>query len=111
MEKQETFLLTGEKDSITSVASEIIRVGQNNPQVFERKNLDGEAATWIVVTTLTVQALPHILTFIKDMARSNKITKIKIGDFEVENPTQEIIEQAIKLNKQKLNDTENEPTK
>jgi hypothetical protein len=62
-------------------------------RVAERRNLDGSEATWIVVATLALQALPQILTFIS----TRRTTKIKVGNIEIENPTQEDLERLRKF--------------
>lgn len=65
-------------------------------QVSQRKNLDGSDATWIVIAALSLQALPHVLTFIGSQ-RPKLPSKIKVGDIEIENPTQEDLERLRKL--------------
>ncbi len=66
-------------------------------QATERKGVDGSVAAWIVVATLATQSLQPVLTFIKEMATRNKVKKIKFGDIEIENPTDEDLERIRKL--------------
>lgn len=61
------------------------------------RNLDGDTAAWIVIATLAAQALPHFLRGIKDHFAAKKVKRIKIGDWEVENPTPEMLERFIAM--------------
>jgi hypothetical protein len=58
--------------------------------------LDGNTAAWIVIATLAGQAVPHVLGFLKDYLASKQVKKIKVGDWEVENPTPEIVERFLR---------------
>jgi hypothetical protein len=58
--------------------------------------ITGETAAWVVIATLTTQALPSILQFLRDMIQRNKIKSIKYKDITIENPTDE---QVTALNK------------
>ena len=49
--------------------------------------------------TLTFHSLPKILDKVKEFAQSQKITKVIVDGFEIENPTPEIIEQLIRIKK------------
>jgi hypothetical protein len=55
----------------------------------QHRGLDGNAATWAVAATLLVQSLPHTIAAVEKFLPSRRITKIKIGDIEIENPTPE----------------------
>jgi hypothetical protein len=101
--KSETLILNGTKDAVEGINNKIKEQGGTNTQIAERKNLDGDTATWIVVATLGGQALPHILNFIKEYARDKKVKKIKIGDLEIENPTPEMIQEYEKMLKNRSN--------
>jgi hypothetical protein len=62
------------------------------PQFIERRNLSGDAATWIVVATLAVQSISPLLTFLAQWRGLTRVKRIKIGDIEIENPSQEDLE-------------------
>ena len=100
----ETIVLNGSKDAIEAISKKIEEYATNPIHVTERRNLDGDMASWIVIATLASQALPHILNFIKDYVTGNKVKRIKIGDFEVENPTSEMIDQIMR-NRSETNQT------
>lgn len=65
--------------------------------VTQRRNLDGDTAAWIVIASLASQTLPHVLGFVKDYLATKQIKKIKVGDWEVENPTPEIVERFLTM--------------
>lgn len=54
-------------------------------------NLDGNTAAWIVIASLTVQAIPPLLTFLSDVLKSRRVERIKFGDIEIDHPTQDDI--------------------
>ena len=58
--------------------------------VVQRKGMTGETATWIVIATLVMQALPHVLNFLKDLIQSKKVKSIEYGGTRIENPTLEM---------------------
>lgn len=66
-------------------------------RISQPRNLDGDTAAWIVIATLAGQALPHFLAMIKDHLATKKVRRIKIGDWEVENPTPEILEKFVAM--------------
>jgi hypothetical protein len=63
------------------------------PQFIERRNLSGDAATWIVLATLTVQGLPHLLEFLIKWRELGRVKRIKIDNLEIENPSAEDLAQ------------------
>ena len=71
-------------------------VSESDARFIERRNLDGDTATWVVIATLASQALPHLLAFLtdwrKEKRKENTVTRIKIGQIEIENPTPEDLE-------------------
>jgi hypothetical protein len=91
----ETILISGTKEAAEAIRSEIDAQQGSQSHLTERKNLDGDAASWIVIATLAGQVLPHVLDFIKDYLPSKQVKKLKVGDWEVENPTPEIIDRFL----------------
>jgi hypothetical protein len=91
-QRTETIIINATKEAAQAISSEISIQPGSQSRVTERNNLDGDAAAWIVIATLAGQALPHVLDFIKNSVTAKQIKKIKIGDWEVENPTPEMIE-------------------
>jgi len=59
---------------------------------LERNNIGGDAATLIVMATLSVQALPHLLKFLGDRAERAGVRRAKIFELEFENPTEADLE-------------------
>lgn len=112
MANQQTMIIvTGTKDATEAIHNAVKAQAAGQSQLTERRNLSGEAATWIVVASLAVQTLPSILTFVKDYAASRRITKLKIGEWEVENPTPEILERFLtRMDAQSSQAGPNEPS-
>jgi hypothetical protein len=87
----EMILVECSHEAAMALQKAIEEVPGNKCHVTERRNLDGASAAWIVVATLTVQALPPLLNFLIKVLESNRVKKIKVGEIEVENPTAEEI--------------------
>ena len=66
--------------------------GESEVRFIQRRNLDGDTATWIVLATLASQALPTLLTFLTNWRQQGSVKRIKIGDIEIENPTEKDLE-------------------
>ena len=82
-----TIVINTTKAAAEAIRNEIDAQSGSQSHMTERKNLDGDVATWILIATLSVQALPHILAFLKDYIPGKPVTKVKVGDIEIENPT------------------------
>jgi len=85
-------MVSGDKEVINAIKLKFEQVSGNPVRIFERRNLDGSAPTWVLAATIAVQALPIMLNFIKDYATSKKVRRIKVGDMEIENPDDGLIE-------------------
>jgi hypothetical protein len=85
-------MISGDKEVIEAVKLKFAQISGKPVRVSERSNLDGSASTWVLAATIAVQMLPVILTFIKDYAASKRVKKIKVGDIEIENPDDALIE-------------------
>jgi hypothetical protein len=53
------------------------------------QNLDGNTAAWVVIATLGAQVIPYFLTFLSDELKRHRVERVKIGDVEIEHPSQE----------------------
>ncbi|MGB7661619.1 MAG: hypothetical protein WBL67_02700 [Nitrososphaeraceae archaeon] len=92
-----SIFIEGSKETVTDIRSEIETIPNAVCKVSERRNLDGSPATWMAIATLSLQALPSILNFIASHRRPKLPTRIKVGDIEIENPTEEDVERLRKL--------------
>jgi hypothetical protein len=93
----ETIVINGSKEAAGAIREFIDAQPGSQSHLTERKNIDGDTAAWIVIATLTGQVLPHVLGFIKDYLSTRQVKKIKVGDWEVENPTPEILERFLAM--------------
>ena len=91
----ETIVVSCSKDVAERISREIQTTSAGQSSMTARKNLDGDTAAWIVVASLSTQALPHVLSFIKDILGKDKVKKLKFRDWEVENPTPEMIDKFL----------------
>ena len=91
----ETIILKGSRDAIEAINNKIKEQTGSKTLISERRNLEGDSATWIVIATLATQSLPHILNFIKDYVSRDKVKSFKIGDIVIENPTAKMVEDMI----------------
>ena len=96
-EPTETIVISGTKEAAEAIRNEIDTQPGSQSHLTERKNLDGSTAAWIVIATLAGQALPHVLGFIKDYLAAKQVKKIKIGNWEVDNPTPEILDRFLAM--------------
>jgi hypothetical protein len=58
-------------------------------QFIERRNLSGDAATWIVIATLAAQGLPHILEFLIKWRELGRVKRIRLDNVEIDNPSED----------------------
>ena len=56
-------------------------------KVVRRENLDGNAATWIVLASTAITTLPRVLDGVAKVVSALKVRSIKMGDTEIQNPT------------------------
>jgi hypothetical protein len=59
---------------------------------IERRNLTGDAATWITLATSAANLIAAIIKLLTDRPGAKKIRKIRVGAVEIENPTKEDLE-------------------
>ena len=96
-EPTETIVITGAKEAVEAIRSEIDTQQGSQSRLTERKNLDGSTAEWIMIATLIAQALPHVLGFVRDYLGAKQVKKIKVGNWEVENPTPEMVDRLLAM--------------
>jgi len=98
-EQSNTIVVSGTREAADAIKKEIDTVLNSQSQFVERKTLDGNTPTWIVIATLAVQSLPSIIELAKYYLPRGGIKKIKVGDVEIENPTEEQVDLLIKQTK------------
>jgi hypothetical protein len=85
----ETIIINATKEAAEAIRNEINAQLDSQSHLTERKNLDGDPATWILIAKLAIQALPPVLGFVAAYLATKQVKKIKVGDLEIENPTPE----------------------
>jgi hypothetical protein len=91
----ESFLIEADADTASAVQSHIESLTPGAASLSERRNFDGSEPTWIVIAQLSAQMLPAVLTFITSLRGPRLPRKLKIGEVEIENPTERDIELAL----------------
>ena len=91
VDEARTLVVTAKRETAESLVA--VLDGVDTPShTSVKRNLDGDAATWIVVATLGGQALPHVLSFLQSAVGGRRVKKVKWGDLEIENPSKEDLE-------------------
>ncbi len=85
----ERLKLAIDRDELATQELRSVFGAADQAQFIERRNLSGDAATWIVVATLTMQGLPHLLEFLIKWRELGRVKRIKINDIEIDNPSPE----------------------
>lgn len=89
-------IISSKSGILNTENSEAITGISEKSEEFKASNLDGSEATWILIVTLISQNIPALLKFIKDTRNSSGVKSIKVGDVEIENPTDEMIDSLMK---------------
>jgi hypothetical protein len=87
MVTKDTMVINATKEAAEAIRDVIDAQPGSQTRLTERHNLDGSTATWILVAQLGVQALPSVLALLKEYLPARRVTKLKYGDLEIENPT------------------------
>jgi hypothetical protein len=91
----EFLLIEADADTASAVQSHIDSLSPGAATLSERRDFDGSEPTWIVIAQLSAQVLPAVLTFIASLRGPRLPRKLKIGEVEIENPTERDIELAL----------------
>jgi len=84
-------LLTVESDEATSnqLREEMAKITGQEAQVQKRENLGGMFADFITILQAVSPIVAAVVPLVIDQARQKKVRRIRFGEFEVENPTDE----------------------
>src|SRR5262249_10884254 len=86
-EPVEGLIATAAKDDAGALCAAIVPAAPEGVHVFERKNLGGDAAAWLVLASLLAPQIPAVLTFVRGLVDRSRVSSIKVGDVEIVNPT------------------------
>jgi hypothetical protein len=86
MESMASLVVSADQEPAEQL-KQMLNQAEVSPRIVVRRNLDGDAATWIVMATLSAQMLPSLLTFLETIVGGRRVKKIKLGDLEIENPS------------------------
>lgn len=81
--------ISGSEELMVEMREFLEQMPEADHLISERRNLDGDTATWVAVISLVLAQVPHVLTFIANVRRPSLPTHIKFGDIEIVNPTEE----------------------
>ena len=89
MQDSSNLLTISGSEELMDVMREVLaEMPEADHLISERRNLDGDTATWVAIVSLVLSQVPHILTFIANTKRPSLPTHIKFGDIEIVNPTE-----------------------
>lgn len=94
-ERVEVLIATFDEDDADALRAALGPAAPEGVHVFERKNLGGDAAAWLVVASLLIPQIPAVLTFVQGLVDRDRVRSIKVGDVEIVNPTPEQVEQLL----------------
>jgi hypothetical protein len=104
--KSLSIIIQASKEIIDDANNIISKENNEKCQVVQRKNLGGEAPTWMLAASLSLQVLTLLLEYLKHRAstkKDEKVSKITVGDIEVENPTPELLKQLTEQIEKRFN--------
>lgn len=91
----DVLVATVDEDDAAALRAVLASAAPDGVHVFERKNLGGDAAAWLVLASLLAPQIPAVLTFVRDLADRHRVSSIKVGDVEIVNPTSEQVERLL----------------
>jgi hypothetical protein len=66
-------------------------------QATPQRNLDGTAAaSWLVLAVVAVKQLPETIRALAEFLTRDRVARIEVGDFVVENPSAEDVRQILR---------------
>lgn len=74
------------EDDARKIAAELRRQ-ELEPLASKQKFVGGDVAAWVVIVSAVIQAVPPILKLLESRLGPGRVTKIKVGEIEIENPT------------------------
>ncbi|MCB0850869.1 MAG: hypothetical protein KDD63_01400 [Bacteroidetes bacterium] len=95
MTKNETIILSGYQDDLEKVDKRVKESDLGESYLVSRKNLDGDIATWIAALSIAAHSIPLVLSSLRKAVQTKAITRLKIGDIEIENPDSAMLQQII----------------
>jgi len=94
-ERVEVLIATADEDDASALRAALGPAAPEGVHVFERKNLGGDAATWLVLASVLAPQIPAVLTFVLALVNRNRVGVLKVGDVEITNPTPEQVERLL----------------
>src|SRR5215213_6840745 len=80
---EKTLIIRTDESGAQSIDRIVQDFGGSAGIVTQPKHLSGDVVTWMVAVTAFTQALPPLLTAIKDLVAQRRVSGLRIGDVEV----------------------------
>ncbi len=96
-----TIIVSGSKEAVEALKTAVQSTG-SDCQISDKKNLPGGPEPWLGVANLVITGIPVVVAAIKSFTgrdKEKRIVKIRIGDLEIENPTEEDIARVLEQKK------------
>ncbi|MFI8994370.1 hypothetical protein [Streptomyces sp. NPDC053542] len=97
MKQTELIIITDDGEAAQQLRHAVAEAQGEEPLVTERRGIDGAAAQWIILAVATIQSLGGIFGVLSQYAGRDKVTKIKCGEFEVENPRDQDVDRLLEI--------------
>ncbi|WP_108815108.1 hypothetical protein [Loktanella sp. Alg231-35] len=102
MTDQEKFevVITSEGKRPEELANSVNEMEDSQAMITGRANLDGSAGEWMVIASVAATMLPHLVDLLKTYMTNKSDVTLKLGDWEVNNPTPELLDEFLRRSQQ-----------
>jgi len=89
-----SLIISGDQKAIQAIKNRVEQLSGETVRLMEKKNLDGSSVS-VIMITIAIPLIQQILTFVKEYANQGRVKKIKVGDIEIENPSDQLVQAMI----------------
>ena len=89
-----SLMISGDQKAIQAIKNRAEELSGETVRLVEKKNLDGSSVSMIMIT-IAIPLIQQILTFVKEYAIERRVKRIKVGDIEIENPSEQLVQAMI----------------
>ena len=89
-----SLIISGDQKAIQAIKNRAEELSGETVRLVEKKNLDGSSVSMIMIT-IAIPLIQQILTFVKEYAIERRVKRIKVGDIEIENPSEQLVQAMI----------------
>src|SRR5215469_10640729 len=93
-QERSSLIISGDQKAIQAIKNRVEQLSGETVRLMEKKNLDGSSVS-VIMITIAIPLIQQILTFVKEYANQGRVKKIKVGDIEIENPSDQLVQAMI----------------